>query len=69
MTSPYLTFSEALGYSRIPRRCLQRLLREGEIASRKFGRRIVIPKTEIDRYLHNEPVLPDKLLRTIARNG
>lgn len=62
----YLTFGEALEYSRIPRRELRRLLATGEIHSRRFGRRVVIPKEAIDRYLNEELPLPDSLLRRTA---
>jgi excisionase family DNA binding protein len=60
---PYMTFREALLYSRIPRRRLRALLASGEIPSRRFPGKIVIPKESIDRYLNEEPELPDSLLR------
>jgi excisionase family DNA binding protein len=59
----YLTFGEALSYSRIPRRELRKLLASGEIPSRRFPGKIVIPKEAIDHYLNEEPALPDSLLR------
>lgn len=66
ISSPYLTFGEALLYSRIPRRRLRELLVSGEIPSRKYPGKIVIAKAAIDRYLNEEPELPDSVLRRTA---
>ena len=63
----YLTFGEAQLYSRIPRRELRKLLASGEIPSRRFPGKVVIAKEAIDRYMAEEPVLPDSLLRRSAR--
>lgn len=60
---PYLNFAEALAYSRIPRREFRRLLATGEIHSRRFGRRTVIAKEAIDRYLQEEPLPPESMER------
>jgi excisionase family DNA binding protein len=67
--SPYLTFKEALAYSRIPRRTLRQLLASGEIPSRRFPGKIVIAKESIDRFLNEEPILPDSLLRRTSPGG
>ncbi len=63
----FMNFDQARRYSKIPRRELHRLLEEGEIHSRKFGKRRVIPKEAIIRYLTEEPALPENLLRRTAR--
>lgn len=64
---PYLTFGEALEYSRIPRRTLRQLLATGEIHSRRFAGRIVIAKEAVDRYLTEAPGLPESVLRRSVR--
>lgn len=66
---PYMTFGEALAYSRIPRRRLRELLASGEIPSRRFPGKLVVAKEAIDRYMTAEPVLPDSLLRRTERRG
>ncbi|MCL5884083.1 MAG: helix-turn-helix domain-containing protein [Deltaproteobacteria bacterium] len=60
---PYLTFGEALEYSRIPRRTLRQLLATGEIPSRRFPGKVVIAKASIDRYLQEEPLPPESMER------
>ena len=65
----YMTFGEALRYSRIPRRRLRELLASGEIPSRRFPGKVVIAKEAIDRYNTEETPLPDSLLRRSARRG
>jgi excisionase family DNA binding protein len=66
---PYMTFREALEYSRIPRRTLRELLASGVIPSRRFPGKVVVAKEAIDRYMTEEPVLPDSLLRRTAPRG
>lgn len=65
--SPYMNFEEARLYSKIPRRTLQQLLATGEIPSRKFPGKIVIAKAALDRYMAEEPQLPESILRRTAR--
>ncbi len=64
--NPYLTLGEAIAYSRIPRRKLRELLATGEIPSRKFPGKVIIAKAALDRYLNEEPELPDSVLRRTA---
>lgn len=63
----YMTFGEALRYSRIPRRRLRELLDSGEIPSRRFPGKRLVAKEKIDEYMNAEPALPDSLLRRTAR--
>ena len=51
---PYMTFREALEYSRIPRRTLRELLASGVIPSRRFPGKVVVAKEAIDRYMNQD---------------
>lgn len=66
---PYMTFGQAKKYSGIPRRRLRELLASGEIPSRRYPGKLVIPKEAIDRYAAAEPALPDSLLRRTSSRG
>lgn len=62
---PYMTAGEAQRYSRIPRRQLRELLATGEIPSRRFPGKVLVAREAIDRYMREEPEIPENLLRRI----
>lgn len=51
ITSPYLKLPEASDYARISVRTLQRYLKNGTLRRYSFGRRVLIDRTELERFI------------------
>lgn len=49
--SPWLTFNEACKYARLNPNKVRDLLQSGQIPARKVGKKWIISRHEIDRYL------------------
>ena len=46
-----LSVLEAAAYLNVGRICVSKLIEGGEIRARKLGRRVIIPRESIDRYM------------------
>ena len=61
MGTPYLTIREVANISRLGQSTIRLLIRKRELKAHKVGERVIIKRTDLERFLESNPIeaLPD----------
>lgn len=54
-TRPTLTFDESCAYTNVGRETLRKAIRAGQLDARRWGRKLVIRRADLDAFMDNLP--------------